>query len=156
MGSLEILIYALAVAGFLAFNAFVRNRSVRDRNAQEAVQARGAPLPSGSEEWGESGAARAHSAAAAVIERDAETVVEMAGRTLERSVEAIAGRVSQAEVQRTRGAAGDVPALGALALKPAWRESFCDPAGLRRTVVLMTVMGPCRANNPHEQDRWQA
>jgi len=147
MGSLETLFYVLAVAGFLAFNALVRRLRAREQQAQEA---RGAGATSttddmqfDSEEVVEFSTPRARSVPSPVPVQDG--VRTLPGKAPE--------RVPDGAAQRDQGPPGETRAP---VKDPVWRELREDPASLRRTVMLMAVLAPCRATEPYGQDRLQA
>ncbi len=121
----ELLVYGLVIAGFLLFNYLMQYLARRERELQEAAAAREAPDPPAEDEvleniWGQN-------PVAAPPEPEPETALASVPRA----------RASAAAPPRARRSA-------------AARRLFRTRRDLRQAIVLMTVLGPCRALEPPE------
>ena len=121
----ELLVYGLIIAGFLLFNYLAQQLAKKAREQQEAA----------AREAAEQEAAQAPPAA------------------LEEALEDIWGRppaapVAAMQVPEPRPAPRGVPPPSPPA---ATRRLFGSRQDLRHAIVLMTVLGPCRALEPPEQ-----
>lgn len=126
MGTTELLIYVLFIVGFLLFNFLAQQLGRRARQQQErAQQQESAPVPVEYEllqdAWGRTPQAELPEAAPVV------TAPSRAARRVEAIAAAPAPqRRSATSLLRSR-------------------------QGLRDAIVIMTVLGPCRALDPHDR-----
>ena len=118
----ELLVYGLIIAGFLLFNYLARRLAQKAREQQEAAERAAAQAPP------------------AEAEGELEDVW---GR-------APAARPAALRVPEQRAPA---PVAAPPLEQPAATRHrlFRTRQDLRRAIVLMTVLGPCRALEPHEQ-----
>lgn len=112
MGKGELLTFGLVIAGFLAFNFFMRWAARRARALQEAEQAQQADAPSAT---------------------DDEPAEVIWGREAQPAAQAPAPAAAPPREQRVEPA-------------PVFRSR----KGLRHAIVVMTVLGPCRALGPYD------
>ena len=124
MGKYDLLIYGLIFLGFLLFNNVVQavKRARQQQEEERAQQQEAAPPPE------------------------------------EEPLEYIWGRRPQADLPAAAAHLEPAPRVEAIAAPPAAsprravpRALFHSREDLRRAVVVMTVLGPCRALEPHDQ-----
>ena len=118
----ELLIYGLVIAGVLLFNYLMQQLTKRVRE-QEAAAAREAPAPPPEDEVLENIWGRKHAAEPPAPETAA----------------------TLAPGQRARASSGAPPQAQDLG---SARNLFQTPQDLRKAIVTMTVLGPCRALEP--------
>jgi hypothetical protein len=121
----QLLVYGLLAAGFLLFNYVLQRAMQRARQRQELERAQQPEAASSSE---------------------IEPIDAGWGRTptLDRGPAA-------APVDAARRAEANTAAPAPLSRRPAPKPLFRSRHDLRRAIIVMTVLGPCRALEPHDR-----
>jgi hypothetical protein len=129
----ELLIYVLIVAAFLAFNFLMQQLAKKAKQRQEEAEAanpRPAPVP------------------------DDEPLENIWGRGAEAVVVEPLTRQGNALVTSSGPAPAPAPRRIPTEARPRIdaRKLFRTPQDLRTAVIMMTVLGPCRALDPYDRE----
>jgi hypothetical protein len=121
----QLLVYGLLIAGFLLFNYVLQRAAQRARQRQEqerAQQPEAAPSP------------------------EIEPIESGWGRT-----PTMDRRSAAASVEATRRVEANAAPPAPPPRRPVPKPLFRSTHDLRRAIIVMTVLGPCRALEPHDR-----